>query len=202
MFLDWRVKAETGDPEAQYQTARNYWIGVGVPKDRKAARSWYEKAAEQGHTEAQYELGRLCRIQADTPAARQWLSLAAAQNHAKATTELATYYGSGEGLPRADPVKACTLFRQAAMLGEPFAMYCLARRLLIGNGTAKDVEEAYYWAYSALLRKGYGTPDPECGDSLDELVIAIEALLAEAPIMAIRRRAQATSQSKDADSVP
>jgi TPR repeat protein len=56
---EWRPLAEQGDADAQYRLGVLYANGYGVPKDYVQARQWYEKAAAQGNTIAQYNLGRL-----------------------------------------------------------------------------------------------------------------------------------------------
>ena len=48
-------KAQAGDPEAQCEIAKIYIDGstaLGVKADRKLAKSWYQKAANQGHEPA------------------------------------------------------------------------------------------------------------------------------------------------------
>lgn len=52
-----RMKAERGDPEAEYKLGLAYDVGVGTPQDLGQAAAWYERAAEQGHAGAQFSLG-------------------------------------------------------------------------------------------------------------------------------------------------
>lgn len=49
----------THDSNEQFHLGRRYTDGDGVPKDTMEAAKWYRMAAEQGHTEAQFCLGRL-----------------------------------------------------------------------------------------------------------------------------------------------
>jgi TPR repeat protein len=50
-----REEAERGDAIAQYKLAICYATGHdGVAKDPEGAAKWYRKAAEQGHSEAQF----------------------------------------------------------------------------------------------------------------------------------------------------
>ncbi len=51
--------AEKGDVEAQYQLARIYLEGKGIPQNYHTAFHWFYKVAEKGHIKAQYNLGRL-----------------------------------------------------------------------------------------------------------------------------------------------
>jgi TPR repeat protein len=47
-----RLAAEQGDPDAQYNLATMYDQGRGVPQDPAAAMKWWRLAAEQGHLAA------------------------------------------------------------------------------------------------------------------------------------------------------
>jgi TPR repeat protein len=70
-----------------------YANGRGVPQDNKAAVSWYRKAAEQDHADAQFHLGvvyasGLCVAQ-DLVVAVSWYRKAAEQGHADAQKQSA-----------------------------------------------------------------------------------------------------------------
>ena len=49
--------AVDNNPGAQYNLGVYYEKGLGVPADLAMARSWYQKAADQGHFKAQFNLG-------------------------------------------------------------------------------------------------------------------------------------------------
>jgi len=49
-------EADNGDPDAQYNLAYRYENGLDVPKDDAKALELYEKAADQGHSEARSHL--------------------------------------------------------------------------------------------------------------------------------------------------
>lgn len=51
-----RSKAERGDVEAQYELAQRYLKGKGTPPNADDARIWLERAAVQGHEQAQKAL--------------------------------------------------------------------------------------------------------------------------------------------------
>lgn len=53
-FNLYRQAAAKGDPEAQYQVANLYSLGMGVRKDEKTAIAWLEKSAQMGHAGAKY----------------------------------------------------------------------------------------------------------------------------------------------------
>ncbi len=54
---EYRVRAEQGDAQAQYQFGASFAKGDGVLKDRAEAVHSFRKAAEQGDAKAQYSLG-------------------------------------------------------------------------------------------------------------------------------------------------
>jgi TPR repeat protein len=69
--------AEQGNVAAQFNLARMYTKGLGVPQDDAAAMSWYRKAADQGVAEAEFTLGLLYLIgrgaTRDYAAAADWI---------------------------------------------------------------------------------------------------------------------------------
>lgn len=70
------AKAESGDADAQFEVAFYYDEADEELKDADAATDWYTRAAEQGHIEAQYRLGKLLWT-VDQEVSRQWLTNAA-----------------------------------------------------------------------------------------------------------------------------
>jgi len=77
-----RERAEKGDPEAQFNLAKNYEAGRGgLKKDYAEARRWYLRAAEQGDPFAQASLALLFRfgkgVAQDYVEAYKWFYLAA-----------------------------------------------------------------------------------------------------------------------------
>jgi len=52
-----QLRADHGDATAQYELARMYYQGKGVPQDYAEALSMYRKAAERGDARAQYGAG-------------------------------------------------------------------------------------------------------------------------------------------------
>jgi len=55
-FDDFKIKAEQGDIDAQYNLGKMYYNGDGTLKDDKQAFYWNKKSAEQGQVDAQYSL--------------------------------------------------------------------------------------------------------------------------------------------------
>ncbi len=151
-----RLAADQGLASAQYELARMYEQGRGVPGDEPwEALRWLFAAARQGHALAQLELGRVYLAgkgaEPDPAEAAKWLEQAAAQGQAEAQTLLAGLYLSGEGVAR-DGARAGHWFRAAAEQGDPKAMYELGRIFAGGRLAPQDLAEAYMWFTLAAER--------------------------------------------------
>jgi len=126
-----RVLAEQGAPEAQFNLGAMYASGQGMPQDyrvlelaRVEAVVWYRKAAEQGLAGAQYSLGLVYDngqgVTQDYVEAAKWYRMASEQGHAGGQTNLGVMYSRGNGLPQ-DYVQAHMWFSLAAKQGETHA---------------------------------------------------------------------------------
>jgi formylglycine-generating enzyme required for sulfatase activity len=84
--------ANAGDADAQYSLGvlygRGVWKHFEVPEDDAEAVKWFRLAAEQGHANAQFDLGKLYLhgfdVTQDYVEAYVWFSVAAAGGHADA----------------------------------------------------------------------------------------------------------------------
>ena len=65
-------------------------------KDIKSIKSWYHRAGEQGHAEAQYRLGILYDKEGNYSEAHMWFTKAAQNGHSGAAEKLRTF-GKGYG---------------------------------------------------------------------------------------------------------
>lgn len=72
-----RLAAEAGDEAAQYQLARLYQSGRGVPQDYQEAAKWYLSAIGSGFSRARGPLGKLYVEMGDLVSAHMWFNLAA-----------------------------------------------------------------------------------------------------------------------------
>ena len=94
-----RLAAEQGDANSQFNLGVMYAEGHGVPRDDAEAVRWYRLAADQGLANAQYILGAMYAtgrgVPQDYAEALEWYRLAADQGHATAQTRL------GSALPDA-----------------------------------------------------------------------------------------------------
>lgn len=99
------------DPAGQYDLARAYQTGKGMPRDVKQAAYWYRKSAEGGYAPAQlayglYGLTRVEGVPLNRVEAMQWLRKAADQGLAQAQDHVAWGYYRGFGVAP-DQVEAC-----------------------------------------------------------------------------------------------
>jgi len=90
---------DTDGPSTEWSVIEGY----GVQQDQKQAAYWYELAAQKGHAEAQYNLGRLYAegkggIPHDDEQAVRWVRAAASQGYPPAQARLGTRYASGLGI--------------------------------------------------------------------------------------------------------
>lgn len=96
------AKAEAGDANAQFRIA--VWhiegkMGTEEPDTMQAAQ-WFRRAADQGHRDAQYNLGVLYSagkgVPKDYPLALKWLRIAAEQNCADSQFLLGKFLARGK----------------------------------------------------------------------------------------------------------
>ena len=101
--------------DAQYDLAFLYDNGYGLQLDYTAARTWYRKAAEQGHVTAQWNLGAIYAnglgVPEDLDTAIAWYRKAVDQGHVTAQYDLGILYSSGKGIEK-DDVQALFLINQ------------------------------------------------------------------------------------------
>jgi TPR repeat protein len=80
--------------------------GYGMPQDSKLAAYWYWQAAENGHPDAQFNLGRLYSsgngVKRDEEQAARWMSAAAAQGYGPAQANLGERFAAGNGVAKDD----------------------------------------------------------------------------------------------------
>jgi TPR repeat protein len=98
----YRLDADRGEAEAQFNLGSAYELGKGVPKDYEQAVAWYREAAEQGDAEAQDRLGQMYEagkgVRRDYVQAVTWYRKAAEQGHAMAQYNLGFMYARERGV--------------------------------------------------------------------------------------------------------
>ena len=124
----YRARAEQGDAEAQFNLARAYYHGQGVPQDYNGAARWYRKAADQGYAKAEYDLGYMYYkgkgVPQDYSEALLWYRKAADQGYANAQYAVGYMYFQGKGVPQ-DHAEAARWYRRAANQGDEYAQRAL-----------------------------------------------------------------------------
>jgi TPR repeat protein len=124
-----KMRAESGQAEAQYQLGHRNLGLTASRQDRAEAVKWIQRAAEQGYAEAQTLLGvqyaKGIGSAQDAALAARWFRKAALQGNTLAQNELAGMYAGGRGVPR-DLRKAAYWYACAAANGSPAAQANLA----------------------------------------------------------------------------
>ena len=122
-----------------------YYNGEGTPKDMEKALYWYEKAAEQGHINAQFYCGWMNDNGEGTPLdkskALQWYEKSAEQGNATAQFNCGNMYDNGIGTEK-DTVKALYWYEKSAAQGDADAE-ARAENYYLTHG-AKAKEFAYF----------------------------------------------------------
>src|SRR5436309_1462838 len=122
---NWRPLADRGDADAQYNIAQAYFLGRGVPQNSNLAEQWYERAARQGHEEAQANYGLLLFQNGRRGEAMPWIEQAANRGDPRAQYVYGTALYNGDLVP-ADLPRAYAMMSRAAAAGLPPAVSQLA----------------------------------------------------------------------------
>ena len=113
----WVPLARNGHARSQAAIGALYEYGRGVPRDDVEAAEWYEKAAVQNLSEAQYRLGVFYEngwgVTQDATLAAKWYERAAKLDHPFAQHDLAFMYFEGDGVPK-DGIQAYKWLKIAA----------------------------------------------------------------------------------------
>lgn len=142
-----KSSAAAGDLNAQLELALKYELGDGVKKSSDQARSWYQQAAQQGSSAAQFKLGKI--LAQDGPAqnadsAINWLRAAAEQGHIEAQSHLGAIYENGKIVER-DYLQSANWYQLAADQGSADAQRSLGVFYEFGLGVRQHSEEALKW---------------------------------------------------------
>jgi len=118
----WRPLAEKGDADAQFNLGQAYRLGRGVSINLAAAQTWFERAAEKGHLDAQTTLGLMLFQNGNRTGGLRWIKLAAEKSEPRAMLVYGTALFNGDGV------------QQDATLGYAY----VARAAAQGLGAARD----------------------------------------------------------------
>ena len=95
-LAEWRPLAESGDADAQFNMGQAYKLGRGVGQDLKVAQGWYQKAAAQGHEQAQVNVGLLLYNSGRRQEALPWIRKAVELGDPRAQYILGTELFNGD----------------------------------------------------------------------------------------------------------
>jgi TPR repeat protein len=113
-----RKLAEKGDAWSQLNLGAAYDNGLGVKRDVEQALYWYQKAAEQGLAQAQFNLAHLLvSEEISAVAAAEWMQKAAIQGMPDAQYLMGVIYAEGIGVD-VDDDKAVMWLRKAIAQGQ------------------------------------------------------------------------------------
>ena len=135
--------------------AQDFGKGLAAARagDFAAAISEWRPLADDGHAEAQFNLGALSEaglgVPEDLAEAAGWYALAAGQGHARAQYNLGVMYADGRGVPH-DDARAATWLRKAAEQDHGKAQYNLSIFYRTGRGLPKDPVQARIWLDRAI----------------------------------------------------
>jgi TPR repeat protein len=135
-----RLAAQRGDPEAQYQLALAYRDGYGVTKDLAVSRSWQDKALAQGHAGAHLVQGDLFDGTGDALMAQYHYWHAAQGGSAAGMINLGLAYLRGRGVEQ-DWQQAARWLSRAQ--GVPMADFLLGGMSLYGVGMERNDQVAF-----------------------------------------------------------
>jgi len=94
----WRPLAEKGDADAQFNLGQAYRLGRGVPINLGLAKSWFERAADAGHLDAETTLGLLLFQNGQAADGLKWLRKAAVEGEPRALLVYGTALYNGDGV--------------------------------------------------------------------------------------------------------
>ena len=87
-YAIWLPMAEQGDPAAQNYIGIQHYLGLGMKRNFKLAKQWFEKAAHQDYADAQYNLGMMYEnghyVKQDYVKAFTWFYIASEKGSANA----------------------------------------------------------------------------------------------------------------------
>ena len=122
----WRPLAEKGDADAQFNLGQAYRLGRGVPLNLGVAQTWFERAANSGHVDAETTLGLLLFQNGDRVSGLKWLRRAAEQGDARAMLVYGTALYNGDAVTQ-DRLLGYSFISRAAAAGLPPAKDTLAQ---------------------------------------------------------------------------
>jgi len=195
---EWRPLAERGDADAQFNLGQAYRLGRGVPADPRTSNMWFERAARQGHAQAEANLALALFQGGERERAIPWLQRAAERGDRRAQYYLGTAHFNGDLVPRDWP-RAYALMSRSAEQGLPQAQTSLTE--MERHISAQDRAQGRALAQQMAVASRPGTviataapPPPPAG--------AARSPAAEAPPRIVRTRVPPAAQRAEAPAAP
>jgi TPR repeat protein len=136
----YRKAAQQGDPLAGWLAGRQYFLGLGVPRDLDAAQKWLKLSADQNNAYGAYYLGRLMADR-DYMKAPKLYKIAADQGLPQAQYFYAKTLKDGRGIPQ-DRFTAYVWYSIAADAGYTAAGADMGEIDSSGSLTTQQISEA------------------------------------------------------------
>jgi|GEM_PF-4762146 len=152
------LRAEQDDVDSQLALGKAYTSGTSrVEKDLSQAKLWFERAAKNNNSEAQYELGKLFYTGQGTDQdyfnAQEWWEKSAELGNLDAQHRLGYLYSEGLGVEQ-DYTLAKLWYTKAALQGHAEAQTLLGSLYHEGNRIPTDYSEAFKW-YKLAAEQGH-----------------------------------------------
>jgi uncharacterized protein len=149
----YKLAAEKGYPNSQFNLALAYKYGNGVEKNKILAKEYYLKAfnsylkeAENGNSNSQAALGSMYltddAVPKNLPKALEWLEKASDNGSSNGQVRLGEIYLNGIIAPK-DFEKAIKLIQKSSNQGNPNAQYLLGQEYLNGKNIEKDLSKSF-----------------------------------------------------------
>lgn len=176
----WMPLAERGNADAQFNLGQAFKLGRGVAQDIAAAELWYRRAAQQGHLQAEDNLGLVLFASGQRVGAMHYIRRSAARGEARALFLLGTAHFNGDLADRDWP-RAYALIQRASETGLSLAASRIAKLdLLIPEDQRKQglalmprllaEEQAARAAVKSTTASATAAPAPEAAPAVPSMI--------------------------------
>lgn len=166
-----RSKNQQEDSNAQYKLGLKYYCGQGVPKNNLEAMKYFKKAAEQGHVDAQYQLGKMYEYDVEIPAEQEAMESRGVytinEDSGMENSQNAKNFLVAMGKLMRDfhqnQAAAVKWYKKAASQGHADAQYKVGMNYALGSGGLnEDYNKAAKW-WKKAAKQGQASAQYELG---------------------------------------
>jgi len=144
----YRLAKDFKDPTTWFLVARKFYLGKEYPLDKAEAANWFKKAADAGHSKAQWYLGRMYAngdgVKKDKNRAVKYLQQAHKGGQEEASYDLAMLY-MNDGDAKPDFKTAAKWLTEAAQQDHAKAAFLLGKLAVEGKIENYDLTQAEKW---------------------------------------------------------